>query len=79
MIRDLMLSGVLGAATGGLGTYVLHRALWKASDQQARRIEALLPAGSVAADEASSGATSAKVRLRLSPGAYFVLNAIAVV
>lgn len=41
MARDLLLSGLLGASVGGAGTYALHRALWKTSDQQAQRIEAL--------------------------------------
>lgn len=42
MGRELLLSGLAGVATGSTGTYLLHRALWKSSDDQARRIEGLL-------------------------------------
>jgi hypothetical protein len=63
MPRDLLLSGVLGFATGGAGTYALHRALWKTSDAQATRIEALIQAHlrpvATSSDKNAARATSA--------------------
>lgn len=43
MARDTLLAGLLGFASAGVGTYALHRALWKTADSQAASVEALIP------------------------------------
>lgn len=43
MARDTLLAGLLGFASAGVGTYALHRALWKTADERAASIEALIP------------------------------------
>jgi hypothetical protein len=67
MVRDVLLSGVLGAASGGAGTYMLHRALWKSSDEQACRIETLLPGdpASVSSRSRAAAAATAKAKVCL--------------
>lgn len=60
MLRDLLLSGVLGAGCAGVGTYVLHRTLWKSSNAQAKRIEALASDPSEVAVIPTSSAFSAR-------------------
>jgi hypothetical protein len=63
MAREGLVACALGFATGGVGTYALHRALWKCADAQARAIEALLPA-EVRARSAAEDAAVAAARTR---------------
>lgn len=62
MARDTLLACLLGFASGGVGTYALHRAVWKTSDAQARRIEALIPGHTQAAAEAAKNKAIADAR-----------------
>jgi hypothetical protein len=70
-MRNILLSAVLGLASAGAGTYVVHRAVWKSSEEQARRIEKLLPESG---GKASPGAADLPRKSKVRPACGTFIN-----